>query len=109
MQHLKVSGAVRPLKWSLGVKWLSFFSFTVNPPSWTLRLLFTAVHLLAPGQWIFALHGPAYICRHVIVILAHFTSICIDGDKESHQKFLFFLVSLRLVAKEFQLSPHYFQ
>ena len=22
MQHLKVSGAVRPLKWSLGVKWL---------------------------------------------------------------------------------------
>jgi len=23
MQHLKVSGAVRPLKWSLGVKWLT--------------------------------------------------------------------------------------
>jgi len=23
MQHLEVSGAVRPLKWSLGVKWLS--------------------------------------------------------------------------------------
>ena len=23
MQHLKVSGAVRPLKWSFGVKWLS--------------------------------------------------------------------------------------
>ena len=23
MHHLKVSGAVRPLKWSLGVKWLS--------------------------------------------------------------------------------------
>jgi len=22
MQHLKVSGAVRPLKWPLGVKWL---------------------------------------------------------------------------------------
>ena len=22
MQHLKVSGAVQPLKWSLGVKWL---------------------------------------------------------------------------------------
>ena len=22
MQHLKVSGAVRPLKWSFGVKWL---------------------------------------------------------------------------------------
>jgi len=22
MQHLKVSGAVRPLKWTLGVKWL---------------------------------------------------------------------------------------
>ena len=22
MQHLKVSDAVRPLKWSLGVKWL---------------------------------------------------------------------------------------
>jgi len=22
MQHLGVSGAVRPLKWSLGVKWL---------------------------------------------------------------------------------------
>jgi len=22
MQHLEVSGAVRPLKWSLGVKWL---------------------------------------------------------------------------------------
>jgi len=24
MQHLEVSGAVRPLKWSLGVKWLIF-------------------------------------------------------------------------------------
>ena len=23
MQHLEVSGAVRPLKWSLDVKWLS--------------------------------------------------------------------------------------
>ena len=22
MQHLEVSGAVRPIKWSLGVKWL---------------------------------------------------------------------------------------
>jgi len=22
MQHLEVSGALRPLKWSLGVKWL---------------------------------------------------------------------------------------
>ena len=27
MQHLEVSGAVRPLKWSLGVKWLNY---TVN-------------------------------------------------------------------------------
>ena len=26
MQHLEVSGAVRPLKWSLGVKWLSSYS-----------------------------------------------------------------------------------
>ena len=25
MQHLEVSGAVRPLKWSLGVKWLMCF------------------------------------------------------------------------------------
>jgi len=24
MQHLEVSGAVRPLKWSLGVKWSSY-------------------------------------------------------------------------------------
>jgi len=23
MQHLEVSGAVRPLKWSLGIKWLN--------------------------------------------------------------------------------------
>ena len=26
MQHLEVSGAVRPLKWSLGVKWLIMFN-----------------------------------------------------------------------------------
>ena len=26
MQHLEVSGAVRPLKWSLGVKWLMVMS-----------------------------------------------------------------------------------
>jgi len=25
MQHLEVSGAVRPLKWPLGVKWLRIF------------------------------------------------------------------------------------
>ena len=33
MQHLKVSGAVRPLKWSLGVKWLNKYatwSFTLR-------------------------------------------------------------------------------
>ena len=30
MQHLKVSGAVRPLKWSLGVKWLFFQFLTPN-------------------------------------------------------------------------------
>ena len=30
MQHLKVSGAVRPLKRSLGVKWLRQIQFTVN-------------------------------------------------------------------------------
>ena len=27
MQHLEVSGAVRPLKWSLCVKWLRFPDF----------------------------------------------------------------------------------
>jgi len=32
MQHLEVSGAVRPLKWSLGVKWL-------NPTCHLLALL----------------------------------------------------------------------
>jgi len=31
MQHLEVSGAVRPLKWSLGVKWLVMFSLQVRP------------------------------------------------------------------------------
>jgi len=31
MQHLEVSGAVRPLKWSLGVKWLRI-SGAVSPP-----------------------------------------------------------------------------
>ena len=25
MQHLEFSGAVRPLKWSLGVKWLNLY------------------------------------------------------------------------------------
>ena len=33
MQHLEVSGAVRPLKWSLGVKWLRFFA------AWHLNLM----------------------------------------------------------------------
>ena len=27
MQHLEVSGAVRPLKWPLDVKWLNLISF----------------------------------------------------------------------------------
>ena len=30
MQHLEVSGAVRPLKWPLGVKWLSEHLSSVN-------------------------------------------------------------------------------
>jgi len=30
MQHLEVSGALRPLKWSLGVKWLTM------PRKWIL-------------------------------------------------------------------------
>ena len=37
MQHLKVSGAVRPLKWSLGVKWLMS-----APPSARLSAWFSA-------------------------------------------------------------------
>jgi len=35
MQHLEVSGAVRPLKWSLGVKWL-MYSFRYNKQDATL-------------------------------------------------------------------------
>ena len=31
MQHLKVSGAVRPIKWSLGVKWLKWLSLFLIP------------------------------------------------------------------------------
>ena len=36
MQHMEVSGAVRPLKWSLGVKWLcgqplKFRSYPLGP------------------------------------------------------------------------------
>ena len=31
MQHLEVSGAVRPLKWSLGVKGLNFKPTKDNP------------------------------------------------------------------------------
>ena len=30
MQHLEVRGAVRPLKWSLGVKWLSMTNVKHN-------------------------------------------------------------------------------
>jgi len=30
MQHLEVSGAVRPLKWSLGVKWLNNYYLRVT-------------------------------------------------------------------------------
>jgi len=30
MQHPKVNGAVRPLKWSLGVKWLNSESWKAN-------------------------------------------------------------------------------
>jgi len=33
MQHLEVSGAVRPLKWSLGVKWLMEWSQGVEQGS----------------------------------------------------------------------------
>jgi len=29
MQHLEVSAAVRPVKWSLGVKWLSNFNINI--------------------------------------------------------------------------------
>ena len=30
MQHLQVSGAVRPLKWPLGVKWLMYNSYHIE-------------------------------------------------------------------------------
>jgi len=36
MQHLEVGGAVRPLKWSLGVKWLiSMFRIHMPAPVWS--------------------------------------------------------------------------
>ena len=31
MQHMEVSGAVRPLKWSLGIKWLIILPLAVRP------------------------------------------------------------------------------
>ena len=37
MQHLEVSRAVRPLKWSLGVKWLSKPKESGGPPYTTWR------------------------------------------------------------------------
>ena len=33
MQHLEVSGALRPLKWSLGVKWLIMKLFGNHEPN----------------------------------------------------------------------------
>ena len=33
MQHLKVSGAVRPLKWSLGVNWLILTAIGISGPT----------------------------------------------------------------------------
>ena len=43
MQHLEVSGAVRPLKWSLGVKWLRFipkiFLVSHRPVTQNFRML----------------------------------------------------------------------
>jgi len=44
MQHLKVSGAVRPLKWPLGVKWLIEF----QEHSLHVTLLMTIAYLYTP-------------------------------------------------------------
>ena len=48
MQHLEVRGAVRPLKWSLGVKWLS----TVTTPyllGGTARKYGKLTYVVGPG------------------------------------------------------------
>jgi len=42
MQHLKVSGAVRPLKWSLGVKWLIVWATAIRQRMWATIQLYTS-------------------------------------------------------------------
>jgi len=40
MQHLEFSGAVRPLKWSLDVKWLKLVNeITLNRVAWYDRMI----------------------------------------------------------------------
>jgi len=57
MQHLKVSGAIRPLKWSLGVKWLNgldeICTRTVHRSTQRLHSLFT----LLPSSTHWHLHS----------------------------------------------------
>jgi len=43
MQHLQVSGAVRPLKWPLGVKWLTLNLYVVH-------MVTTAIHRAGSAQ-----------------------------------------------------------
>jgi len=41
MKHLEVSGAVRPLKWSLGVKWLN----DTKEDRWVVSTRYTRMEL----------------------------------------------------------------
>ena len=47
MQHLEVSGAVRPLKWSLGVKWLILQACKKEAKRGSVHLCLKVVHIHA--------------------------------------------------------------
>ena len=56
MQHLEVSGAVRPLKWSLGVKWLMWIQ--------RIEILFlccttNSIETIVPFLWVLNLVSQA--------------------------------------------------
>jgi len=52
MQHLKVSGAVRPLKWSFGVKWLkNYRPIGKKKPGQTIKEIFRLMGLERVNKW----------------------------------------------------------
>ena len=104
IQHLEVSGAVRPLKWSLGVKWLKPLKFFLTNWLWKETLNFQALRVFVPFRHVKVI--PTFRPCFVSLILMIKRSRCPWTWRNTETLVTLYYSSRRHVTHDLKINPH---